>query len=83
MGAVGPGGTGRTGRCGKRSDFPRQARDYYPTPAKGLKPVIPFLRRDAIRDYAEICAGEDHLIRGLERSVLFGEVQAAGASPGC
>ena len=29
---------------GKRSDFERIPRDLYPTPAKAVQPLIPYLR---------------------------------------
>lgn len=63
---------------GKRSNYARRERDYYATPAKGAAPLLPFLIRDGIRDFAEICAGNDHLVRHLEfaglRCVYKGDI---------
>ncbi|MET4514302.1 hypothetical protein [Bradyrhizobium sp. I1.7.5] len=42
---------------GKRSNLPRVARDFYPTPLRGATPLFQFLRRDGIKTFAEICAG--------------------------
>jgi hypothetical protein len=50
---------------GKRSDFPRRERDYYATPYKGAEPLFPFLARDNVMKFAEICRGQDHLVRHL------------------
>ena len=57
------------GADGKRSSgrFPRREKDFYPTPAKAVKPLIPFLHRDGIRSFAEPCVGAGDLVRGLER----------------
>lgn len=49
---------------GKRSDFVRVARDYYPTPAEAVAPLIPHLR--GVRTFAEPCAGDGRLIRHLQ-----------------
>ena len=51
---------------GKRSDFPRRERDFYATPLKGAKPLFPFLVRDGVKTFAEVCAGQDDLVRHLE-----------------
>jgi hypothetical protein len=51
---------------GKRSSFERKPRDFYPTPAKAVAPLIPFLRAAGIRTFAEPCAGEGDLVRHLE-----------------
>ena len=32
---------------GKRSDFERRPADFYPTPAKAVVPLVPFLRGSA------------------------------------
>ena len=55
---------------GKRSNYARRERDYYATPAKGAAPLLTFLIRDGIRDFAEICAGNDHLVRRLKSAGL-------------
>lgn len=49
---------------GKRSSFERVARDYYPTPAEAVAPLVPHLR--GIRTFCEPCAGDGRLIRHLE-----------------
>jgi hypothetical protein len=49
---------------GKRSDFERKERDFYPTPLKAVSPLIPWLR--GIRTFAEPCAGDGALVRHLE-----------------
>ena len=63
---------------GKRSNFERAPRDYYPTPLTGAAPLFPFLRRDGITTFAEICGGGGHLKRHLEsdglRCTYFGDI---------
>ena len=52
---------------GKRSSsFERREADFYPTPFKAVPPLIPYLRRDGINTFAEVCAGDGDLIRHLE-----------------
>lgn len=53
---------------GKRSDFKRVARDFYPTPNAALLPLVPFL--DDL-DYVEPCAGDGALISHLKRHNKF------------
>lgn len=53
---------------GKRSSFERVARDYYPTPAAAVLPLLPHLR--GIRTFAEICAGDGRLVRHLQAAGL-------------
>ena len=48
---------------GKRSDFERIPRDLYPTPAKAVQPLIPYLRAAGIRNFAEPCCGNGDLVR--------------------
>lgn len=48
---------------GKRSDFERVPRDFYPTPYEAVIPLLPHLP-PAI-EYAEPCAGDGALIRHL------------------
>jgi hypothetical protein len=50
---------------GKRSNFERVARDFYPTPAAAVSPLIPHLR--GVRSFAEPCCGDGALVRHLER----------------
>ena len=40
---------------GKRSNFERREADFYPTPRAAVLPLIPYLRRDGIRTFAEPC----------------------------
>src|SRR5215831_9170189 len=51
---------------GKRSNFERRNADFYPTPRAAVIPLIPFLRRDGIRSFAEPCCGDGDLVRHLE-----------------
>jgi hypothetical protein len=51
---------------GKRSNFERRDADYYPTPQKPMLPLIPFLRHDGVRTFAEPCCGNGALVRHLE-----------------
>jgi hypothetical protein len=50
---------------GKRSDFKRVERDFYPTPMAAVVPLIPHLPAGA--SYVEPCAGDGTLVRHLER----------------
>ena len=45
---------------GKRSDFPRRERDFYPTPSEAFAPLVPHLPPDA--RIAEPCAGNGALV---------------------
>ena len=49
---------------GKRSDFDRIPRDFYPTPMEAVLPLIGHLTYGAM--FAEPCAGDGALIRALE-----------------
>lgn len=49
---------------GKRSDFERVPRDFYPTPYEAVIPLLPHLGQAA---FIEPCAGDGALIRYLER----------------
>jgi hypothetical protein len=40
---------------GKRSDFERKPLDYYPTPVRGVEPLIPYLKTEGVRSFAETC----------------------------
>jgi len=51
---------------GKRSDFERKPYDFYPTPAKAVQPLIPYLRAAGIRTFAEPCCGSGDLVRHLK-----------------
>lgn len=48
---------------GKRSEFKRVERDYYPTPFKAVLPLLPFLHSGA--SFWEPCAGDGRLIGHL------------------
>ena len=49
---------------GKRSDFERQPRDFYPTPMEAVEPLLEHLPEDFL--FAEPCAGNGALINHLE-----------------
>jgi hypothetical protein len=49
---------------GKRSDFERKPRDFYPTPMEAVEPLLPHLPKTF--DFAEPCAGNGVLIDHLE-----------------
>jgi hypothetical protein len=51
---------------GKRSNYPKIPRDLYPTPFNAVVPLVPFLRRDRVRSFAEPCCGDGRLVRHLE-----------------
>tara|TARA_R110000796_G_C14325707_1_gene408460 strand:- start:57 stop:584 length:528 start_codon:yes stop_codon:yes gene_type:complete len=49
---------------GKRSNFERKERDYYPTPIEAVRPLLEHLPKDFT--FAEPCAGNGALIKHLE-----------------
>ena len=51
---------------GKRSDFVRVPRDYYPTPEEAVKPLIDHLPQVGF-SFVEPCAGDGRLIDHIER----------------
>jgi len=51
-------------KLGKRSDYERKPRDYYPTPLAAVKPLIPHL--PASFTFCEPCAGDARLIDHIE-----------------
>jgi hypothetical protein len=59
---------------GKRSDFPRNKRDFYTTPESALKALVPCLRPGTV--FYEPCCGDGRLIRHLEKY----DMKCAGAS---
>ena len=65
---------------GKRSDFERLPRDFYPTPFEAVPPLIPHL--NGIRRFAEPCCGDGRLVRHLESfglaCVYAGDVHDTG-----
>lgn len=50
---------------GKRSNFERNPRDFYPTPYEAVIPLIPFIEHCVV-DFIEPCAGDGTLVRHLE-----------------
>ena len=67
---------------GKRSDFLRRERDWYPTPYEAVAPLLPHLEPGATFD--EPCAGDgalvDHLIKGGLNPAFISDIapQAGG-----
>lgn len=49
---------------GKRSTFARNTRDFYPTPAEAVAPLLPHLKPRT--RFFEPCAGDGALVRHLE-----------------
>lgn len=49
---------------GKRSDFARIERDFYPTPPAAVAPLLPFLKPKTL--FVEPCAGDGALVGHLE-----------------
>lgn len=49
---------------GKRSDMPRNPRDFYATPPEAVGPLLPHLM--PATTFAELCAGDGALVRSLE-----------------
>ena len=49
---------------GKRSDFERKPRDFYPTPMEAVEPLLPHLSEGF--KFAEPCAGDGALVEHLE-----------------
>lgn len=50
---------------GKRSEFVRVERDFYPTPLAAVEPLIPLLPYSF--DYVEPCAGDGRLIGHIDK----------------
>ena len=50
---------------GKRSNFKRNPRDYYPTPMAAVEPLAKHLQDDFV--YCEPCAGDGALIRAIKK----------------
>ena len=65
---------------GKNSNFPRNKRDFYPTPASAVTPLIRHLDKIAI--YDEPCAGDGELISHLGEAglhcVFAGDIEPLG-----
>ena len=62
---------------GKRSDFVRKERDYYPTPYEAVEPLFPHLEPNTLFD--EPCAGDyrlcEHLMRNGHRPLVATDVE--------
>lgn len=50
---------------GKRSNFERKPRDFYPTPPEAVEPLLPFLSPRT--RFVEPCAGNGALVRELQK----------------
>jgi hypothetical protein len=50
---------------GRRSNFERLPRDFYPTPIEAVRPLVPFLLHED--DYVEPCAGDGALVNALRQ----------------
>lgn len=48
---------------GKRSEFVRREKDFYPTPPEAVKPLLPYLNPHT--RYIEPCVGQGHLVEAL------------------
>lgn len=51
---------------GKRSDFERKPRDFYPTPYEAVVPLLPHLSHHGVR-FCEPCAGDGALVDHLTK----------------
>ena len=56
---------------GKRSEFDRITRDFYPTPPAAVEPLLPHLQKWDVRQFCEPCAGDGQLIDTLEQAGLM------------
>lgn len=50
---------------GKRSDFERKPRDFYPTPLQAICPLVPHLQK--LKTFVEPMAGDGALLDGIEK----------------
>lgn len=57
-------GSSRWLSMGKRSDFARRERDFYPTPAEAIRPLLPHLKTGT--RFVEPCAGNGALVDVLK-----------------
>lgn len=64
---------------GKRSNFDRVERDFYPTPREAVIPLIPHLQ--SISAFCEPCAGDGALIQHLEGMARLRCVEAYDIEP--
>ena len=63
---------------GKRSDFARVERDFYPTPLQALEPLLPHLCKSTV--FYEPCAGDGRLV-GYMRDAGHNCVMACDIEP--
>ncbi len=49
---------------GKRSNFERVEKDFYPTPIEAVKPLIPHIYKSF--DFSEPCCGDGRLVKHIE-----------------
>ena len=61
---------------GKRSDYEKRARDFYPTPKEAVEPLIPFLPE--YFTYIEPCAGDGRLVKHIDE-LMHGDADCHGA----
>jgi hypothetical protein len=61
---------------GKRSDFQRKPRDFYPTPFAAVEPLIGHLPRKF--KFSEPCAGDGQLCRHLEYMKMCSKIVSIG-----
>ncbi len=66
---------------GKRSNFERVERDFYPTPYEAVLPLVPHLTTEDDRFIAP-CAGGGTLVRHLEEAAQIICLQAYDTEPG-
>jgi len=60
---------------GKRSDFERVGKDFYPTPLKAVAPLIPYLPESFT--FIEPCAGDFRLVNHIETLAPLSECYEA------
>lgn len=64
---------------GKRSDFERKPRDFYPTPKEAVLPILPALATFGSMRFCEPCAGDgaliDHLTEAGHRCVSAWDIE--------
>ena len=65
---------------GKRSDFNRVERDYYPTPIKAVEPLFPYLPKYGFM-FWEPCAGDGRLISHIQDNTNGRVVQPIDVAP--
>jgi len=70
------------GAMGKRSDFKRKPRDYYPTPARAAVPLVAYLkRRGGLSTFIEPCCGDGRLAAHFDGVAAC--VGMSDIAPGC